>query len=333
MASRRAVLISFALAVPVELAQLVLEDSTASGAPSCSVSNHGGTFNFSCPVSSGQPSSSAFRALEARVAELEATIAFMRTQLAFPSSPPPPARPLESVPSSLVGYMPFDRTVQELYNGISGTIAGGAAISTECGRRGGGGLSTYGGYVNYGQPAQLRFHNANELTIMMWAKGRAAGQATSYWDPISWHHSGTIGIVWQSRGTGDVPLGAGATGTDATFTGADLFNGDTWYHLTYVRSAAGSVTYVDGRQAGTGGAPAGPIKLCGVEAACPNVEGGTSWRVWIGADPHSRRFYGCIDEVKIFDRALSADEVARMGIGSGAAVLGASGRVVGWAAA
>ena len=40
---------------------------------------------------------------------------------------------------------------------------------------------------------------------------------------------------------------------------------------------------------------------------CPMED--PTWNVWIGGDPHYRRFHGCIDEVKVFDAALTAEEV------------------------
>ena len=50
---------------------------------------------------------------------------------------------------------------------------------------------------------------------------------------------------------------------------------------------------------------------------CPMED--PTWNFWIGGDPHYRRFHGCIDEVKIFDGALTAEQVSSgsggMGVG------------------
>ena len=251
------------------------------------------------------------------------------------------------VPDSLVAYFPFDDTFDDVRNAIAGTpvagdmlggLKGNISVSAACGRAGSAGLQLDGGYVDYGKAAPLNFHGRHNITIMMWIKGTGDEQPTSYWDPISWHHSSLIGIAWQGHGTGT--LGAFSTSASVPFTGAPLSGAgsETWIHLTYTRSAAGVVAYVDGVQVSSGsdiGRPpardGGPISLCGLEGVgCPMED--PTWNVWIGGDPHYRRFHGCIDEVKVFDAALTAEEVGAVGMNAGAGVLasGARGFPMGW---
>ena len=227
-----------------------------------------------------------------------------------------------TAPSSLVGYWPFDADVHDRASGMSGTISstpsvpGSATVSPACAYHGASGLELSGGFVDYGQPDALDFHGRDEITIMMWARGPASGQITSYFDPMSWHH-GTRGIVVQSQGPDDAVVCAGSTGTGACFEGSNLKDGEEWQHIAWVRSAAGAIAYLNGVVVGTGGPPGRPIALCGrtdgVECPAdnPNCECPITpnWAVWIGGDPHDRRYVGCIDEVKVFDAALSAAEV------------------------
>ena len=232
------------------------------------------------------------------------------------------AQPSVPVPSSLVGYWPFDVDVDDVRNALVGTIingdmlgdlSGDAQVSSECARRGRAGLKLTGGYVDYGKADVLNFHNMDEVTITMWIKGTGHTQPTTYWNPISWHHSSSIGLVWQGSGAGT--LAAGATTTQARFNGATLSgSGSTaWYHLAFVRSAAGSAAFVNGVQVDTGKVPSSPIKMCGIDGTSCPMEDGT-WRVWIGGDPHYRRFHGCIDEVKVFSKRPSPDEIDAFGM-------------------
>lgn len=197
-----------------------------------------------------------------------------------------------------------------------GDLTGDVGLSEECAYHGTAGLSLTGGYIDYGKPTELDFHNKDEITIMMWIRGKGSTQSTQYWDPISWHHSSSIGIVWQGHSSGD--LCVGMTGFSGCFSGANLWSGSSWHHLAVTRSAAGGSFFVDGVKVGTAGAPRQPMQMCGVEASCPMEDG--SWNLWIGGDPHYRRFHGCVDEVMVFNERLSSDEVG--------AVYRAGGRVL-----
>ena len=248
----------------------------------------------------------------------------------------------EPAPASLVAYFPFDSSVDDTRNAISGTIVegdmlggltGSAAVTASCAHDGGAGLSLTGGYVNYGKPPALNFNGKDDVSIMMWIKGTGGTQPTSYWDPISWHHSSTIGIVWQAHSTNGL-VAAAPFSSQVTFTGATLTGegSSEWYHLAFVRNASGAAAFVNGVQVDSYSGGAGglaPMELCGAQGKnCPMEDG--TWRVWIGGDPHYRRFHGCIDEVKVFNTRLSAAEVVAYGFKAGAGLLGSDGKVMGW---
>ena len=77
-----------------------------------------------------------------------------------------------------------------------------------------------------------------------------------------------------------------------------------------------SSTAVQPQPYGHGGSGmSAPMKMCGVDGtSCPIRASDGTWRVWIGGDPHYRRFHGCIDEVKVFSKRLSPDEVDAFGM-------------------
>jgi hypothetical protein len=74
-----------------------------------------------------------------------------------------------------------------------------------------------------------------------------------------------------------------------------------WQHLAYVLDAAGSRLYVDGVPVGEGPGPA--------TNRTPIVG-------FIGSiDGYRNLFHGALDELRLYDRALSADEVATLALG------------------
>ncbi len=95
------------------------------------------------------------------------------------------------------------------------------------------------------------------------------------------------------------------SGTSATATVTDvLFADDTWYHVIGVRDGSTLNIYVDGVQGTSGSASFGAIS--------PNkylIGAGVS-----GSTSPSNHFDGLIDNVKVYDRALSADDVAQISL-------------------
>ncbi len=78
-----------------------------------------------------------------------------------------------------------------------------------------------------------------------------------------------------------------------------------WHHLAYVLESAGSKLYVDGRLVGTGSPPA---------------TNRTPTLGFIGSmDGFSEMFRGSLDEVRVYDRALTGQEVAAEFVGEPAA--------------
>jgi hypothetical protein len=74
-----------------------------------------------------------------------------------------------------------------------------------------------------------------------------------------------------------------------------------WQHLAYVLDAAGSRLYVDGLPVGEGPAPA--TNRTPIIAFIASIDG------------YRNLFHGALDELRLYDRALSADEVAALARG------------------
>ena len=77
------------------------------------------------------------------------------------------------LPASLVAYWPFDSDLTSIGTPgvpLRGTVTGSVAdslVTWTCGRQGGAGLATATSHVAYGQPSQLNFAGAVQMTLMM----------------------------------------------------------------------------------------------------------------------------------------------------------------------
>ena len=100
--------------------------------------------------------------------------------------------------------------------------------------------------------------------------------------------------VLFSLGEGE-SLGVGGRLSFGALSGASEVQPRTWHHVALVRDGAKAAVYLDGK-----------LDVSGEAAA---AAGGT---LWIGGRAGGRaNFEGKIDEVAVYGRALSADEVGR----------------------
>ena len=102
----------------------------------------------------------------------------------------------------------------------------------------------------------------------------------------------------QLRFLNRLPLGAPG---DDSITGSNAFNANTWHHLAVVRNGTFMNTYLDG------------VNILGWAGASGDLPPGGGLELTIGAldDIQLIRFFeGMIDDVAIYNRALTDDEVA-----------------------
>ncbi len=140
-------------------------------------------------------------------------------------------------------------------------------------------------------------------TVMAWVK------TTGYGDWISWGQNVNsqkwIGRVNDNAGNGAV----GALRTECSggyIISTTVLTDGEWHHITSVLESAGSPTieditmYVDGVQEAISG-----VRPVGIDTV-----GGRN--VWIADGHHDRPLLGLIDDVRLYDRALSAGEIGQL---------------------
>jgi len=136
----------------------------------------------------------------------------------------------------------------------------------------------------------------------LWFRREAAGGAAGLLTLQDAAGDGcAVGLDPAGRITLEVRAGGGpavALVTDDAVTAGD------WHHLAVTQDGAAAVVYLDGAPAPATGANGGAWS-----------QGLVLARVWIGDGP-AGPFRGLLDEVRVYDRALLADEVARHAAGN-----------------
>lgn len=199
-------------------------------------------------------------------------------------------------PSGMVSYWKLDQTtgpVVDSYDNHNGTTLGNVTRGID------------GQYLNafdfdntddYVIIPSFDFGNA-DFSVEAWVK---AVSEPNY-DPIVSRSSGS-GLEWVLRVD---PSGVPAfyitivAFADVSVTGTTLINDSNWHHVVGVREDDVLKIYVDGALDATG--------------ASTDWDANNLQDIWIGAwnrwQPNNPHYDGSIDEVAIYDRALSASEV------------------------
>ena len=181
--------------------------------------------------------------------------------------------------------------------GNDGSLEGGTAWGKG---KEGGGLQFDGvnDYIDCGNDESLDITDA--ITISAWVKGNPT--QNSIYAVISKGHSGA-GYGWVIQSVNDVDLyfvtGNSAGYEKVNFTGFQPKD-SIWHHLVAVKSTIeGMFAYKDG------------VLLDSDATALSAIDYGSGYTFSIGKDTFNpdRHFNGTIDEVRIYDRALTADEV------------------------
>lgn len=229
------------------------------------------------------------------------TIGPGRVSLANPFCKPPLNSSLDRnnpLANGLVAYWPFlensgGLTYDLSGSGKTGTITGATWVPGKFGSC----LSFNGsGYVNYGAATSLEL---TTMTLSAWIKTNFTG---NYQVIINKQVSSTNRNYWFAiHSTTNVLLFYFYVGeTNKTINGSTVVADGNWHHVVAVYDGSLRYLYVDGKSDATPTSPGGN----------PNV--GTS-NVYIGAEAGITRFFnGLLDNVMIFNRALSAAEIAQL---------------------
>jgi len=211
-------------------------------------------------------------------------------------------------PKGLVVHLSFDKStikndkVQDLSGqGNDGIINGGA--TTVAGKYGE--ALEFDGvddFVEIPLTDSITFTTGSSFTAQVWIK---TDDSPTQNDGLLGNYRPSTDALWMLSVRGDDAALRGKMGfnvrdkgraNSAGVTSPDFLNDNQWHHLAGVRDQEAKKLrfYVDG------------ALIDEVDDATKDINSGQS--VWVGE--HLNRFYkGAIDDVKIWDRALSADEL------------------------
>jgi hypothetical protein len=210
-------------------------------------------------------------------------------------------------PSGLVAWWPGEGNANDIISGDNGTLTNGAAFAAgEVGQ--GFSFSTDHAGILLGNPTDLQLQ---EFTIEAWIRRGSTSvvttDPTAYVDPIF----GAVGFIFGfGHGGYALELTDSAGGAFLTFEEVDLGSGFTgpvisdtnFHHVALTMNAPEAVYYVDG----VGNAGTCPLS--------PPFEFTTQAAIGVRSDhlngTDNRSFCGTIDELSVYNRALSADEIA-----------------------
>ena len=157
----------------------------------------------------------------------------------------------------------------------------------------------------------LDFNGRVSVSVSYWLKGEPSAQGHMYVCPFSTNHFTAAGMVHQAHvptigQTTPVVLGVGVT-PNCGCTFGEVIDG-AWHHVTFTRDASAGRCYVDGAVVHEMfPAVAGS---CGGMVMPDSASGGQTVQIAADNNAAGRHFEGALDEVKIWGRALSGEEVA-----------------------
>jgi len=224
--------------------------------------------------------------------------------MSYPNNPPVPASitvdTTASINSGLVGFWPLTNqsgtTTSDLSTGGNdGTLVG--SITWEKGGKGyasehPSAASTYisTGYSSTGQSA---------ITVSAWIRNDGYATGSTFGKIVCQGHGGNFDTYMDQ--TNNVELAFLVNGTNVLANNADIPAIGTWFHACFVwEQSVYQGVYVNGVESNT-------------TTADTSVIGAVTHNLFIGGTSASPRpWYGGIQNVRVYDRALSAAEVSRL---------------------
>ncbi|HEV2695086.1 MAG TPA: LamG domain-containing protein, partial [Verrucomicrobiae bacterium] len=206
-------------------------------------------------------------------------------------------------PTGIVGWWQAESNAVDIIGGDNGSVA--AGVTYAAGETGFG--FNFPGNANVTIPDEPALNPTNALTIELWVYVRAA--VPSHWSQDLVNKDGecgsrqymlNVGDSTASPGMGDFRAHIGVSSGLQIFDGATIIQSNTWYHVAETYDGTNLILYVNGNVDGKM-AVSGPI----ITTTEPLRLGG-------GADPGCPAYYfnGMMDEVSIYNRALSSNQIA-----------------------
>jgi hypothetical protein len=206
----------------------------------------------------------------------------------------------------LVAYWPFNGNANdESGSSNHGTVYGASLTTDRCGRPN----SAYSfdgedDYIEVGHDPSLNV-GTGDFTICCWLfmdqypviDVRIVGKFSRYrTGPIHADNYGYTLVVWS---TGIARVGVGEAGTGEGVGSLEPLDTGRWIFLTGVRSGGVLSLYVDGEIQGSVGSSRNGDNEVTVEIGASKID-----------ISDVRWFEGCLDDIRIYNRALSTDEIA-----------------------
>jgi hypothetical protein len=227
---------------------------------------------------------------------------------------------LSEMPSGLVSLWSAEGDGGDSADGNTGTLCGNATFAE--GKMGQAfSLDGVNSYVKIPQSPNLNF--TDQITISFWMKSGSNNPMTTfqglvtsdfYWVDISYGAGGRMGVNFGVSTTANRPTESKGRTSVGNFTDISSANGGGaavtrghWHHIAATYDGAKLQLYVGGRPWGNPMPETGTIRpmLPDSFVAIGSEDGRTTAPECIG----NRYFNGLIDEVAIFNRALSAEEI------------------------
>jgi hypothetical protein len=185
-----------------------------------------------------------------------------------------------------------------------GTYRNGVALEGDSALSGGTPSCTFDGsndYVDVGTGMEI---SGDELTILAWIRGASSGSGEDAIICQSPGGSSASNRLWSlsTKNSGRYPTFRVKTSSGSTqlkVSDVSLQNGQ-WYFIAAVYDGSKMIIYIDGEEVDS-------------RSKSGDLETDTDGEVWLGSVPTSQGSYpwqGDLDEVAVFDKALSADEIS-----------------------
>ena len=205
------------------------------------------------------------------------------------------AQAQEAITDGLISYWSFnkdtvtDNTVRDIFGTNNGTMNGNVEVVKG---NTGDALKFSGGHVDCGSAKELS-EIGNQLTIEMWIKPEKAGWAI--FAGISMSGSNTYVIAWSDQARVDFNIWNGAVETWPFHSIAQPALNE-WHHIACVYDGSEAIIYINGELDSKKDFE-GDLKHNGEN-------------FWMGARKvGGLQYNGLIDELRIYNRGLSQDEI------------------------
>ena len=198
------------------------------------------------------------------------------------------------VANGLVSRFTFDIDASDSYGSNDGVLTDGASVTTDGTRGLVVSLDGADDYVN--MPTSEMSSGMSELTLSLWIKPDELVSTNTIWDEHDewyWQFSISHGM-WATRDSS-----TGTTGSRDNDLSLPSLASDQWQHLAFVYSVTGSnkAIYLDG--------VLGTSTSTSIDTLTASRDG-----VYLGRPSDGNYFDGMIDDVRLYNRALNATEIA-----------------------